>query len=62
MQDGGDRDDEEEVDALVGSRHAYPSESTITVRPGGCGVLMRWDVLEERSLAALACRRATTKP
>lgn len=45
----------EEVDALVGSRHEYPSESTITVRPGGCGVLLLWDALEERSTTWDTC-------
>lgn len=40
---GGD-----EVDVLGGSRHTYPSETTITVRHGGCGLIERWDALEER--------------
>lgn len=39
----------EETDALGGARHEYPSTSTVTVRTGGCGVVARWDVLEDRS-------------
>jgi hypothetical protein len=40
---GGD-----EVDVLGGSRHEYPPETTITVRHSGCGLVERWDALEER--------------
>jgi hypothetical protein len=40
---GGD-----DVDVLGGSRHTYPPETTITVRHDGCGVVERWDALEER--------------
>lgn len=39
---------EELISALGGIRHAYPAESTITVAGGGCGVTLRWDVLETR--------------
>lgn len=39
----------EETDALGGARHEYPTTSTITIRATGCGVVARWDVLEERS-------------
>lgn len=40
---GGD-----EVDVLGGSRHSYPAQTTITVRHAGCGLVERWDALEER--------------
>ncbi len=36
------------VDALTGARHDYPSITTITVVPYGCGVRLRWDVAVER--------------
>lgn len=39
---------EESVDILGGARHEYPAETTITVLPDGCGVLLRWDALVER--------------
>jgi len=38
----------EEVDALAGTRHDYPPETTLTVAVAGCGVELRWEVLEER--------------
>ena len=38
----------EEIDALNGARHDYPATTTITVRSGDCGVIHRWDALEER--------------
>jgi hypothetical protein len=38
----------DEVDALTGARHDYPSLTTITVTPHGCGVRLRWDVAVER--------------
>ena len=38
----------EEVDALGGTRHDYPPETTITVATTECGVQLRWDALEER--------------
>ena len=38
----------EEVDALGGTRHDYPLETTITVTQTDCGVRFRWDALEER--------------
>lgn len=38
----------EEVDALGGTRHDYPSETALTVRAGGCGVVLTWQPLEER--------------
>ncbi len=38
----------ESTDALVGSRHDYPAQTYITIQPGGCGTLVRWQALEER--------------
>jgi hypothetical protein len=40
---GGD-----EVDVAGGSHHDYPARTTITVRHAGCGLIERWDALEER--------------
>jgi hypothetical protein len=40
---GGD-----EVDVLGGSSHAYPAETTMTIRHDGCGLIERWDALDER--------------
>lgn len=48
---GGD-----EVDVLGGSRHTYPAETTITVRHAGCGLIERWDALEERWDERESCR------
>ncbi len=39
---------EESVDVLGGATHHYPAETTITVTADGCGVLLRWDALQER--------------
>lgn len=39
---------EESIDALGGATHIYPDVTTITVLPDGCGVLLRWDALQER--------------
>jgi hypothetical protein len=39
---------QEQVDALDGTTHPYPPETTITVVPAGCGVSLRWDALQER--------------
>ncbi|MDH3752983.1 MAG: hypothetical protein OEU32_03840 [Acidimicrobiia bacterium] len=47
----------EEVDALGGTRHDYPTTTTVTVTGGGCGVVLRWDALEERSEELELCRR-----
>lgn len=44
------------VDALGGSRHDYPDETTITVRHGGCAFTERWDVLAERWDERESCR------
>lgn len=49
---GGD-----EVDVLGGSRHTYPAQTTITVRHAGCGLVERWDALEERWDERESCRR-----
>ena len=39
---------QEHVDALDGTTHPYPPETTITVVTEGCGVSLRWDALQER--------------
>lgn len=38
----------ERVDALGGTVHQYPAETVLTVTASGCGVWLRWDLLEER--------------
>ena len=38
----------ETTDAFAGSRHDYPAETYLTIQPGGCGTLVRWQPLEER--------------
>jgi hypothetical protein len=38
----------EGIDALGGTEHVYPAETTITVTEDGCGVRLRWDLLVER--------------
>ena len=38
----------EEIDALGGARHDYPTETFLTVQPGGCGTISRWTALAER--------------
>ncbi|MCE9622187.1 MAG: hypothetical protein K8R99_07585 [Actinomycetia bacterium] len=38
----------ESIDALEGTEHVYPDETTITFAATGCGVEMRWDALVER--------------
>jgi hypothetical protein len=38
----------EGVDALGGTEHIYPAETTITVTEDGCGMRLRWDLLVER--------------
>jgi hypothetical protein len=45
----------ETIDALIGSSHDYPPETTITARPGGCGVLLRWAPLDGRSTTWEIC-------
>jgi hypothetical protein len=53
----------EVTDALLGQRHEYPARSTVTVQPGGCGAVIRWDALEgrywERELCGRELRRFT---
>lgn len=46
----------EEVDAFGGSRHDYPSETTITYSGDDCGVRVRWAPLEDRYDEKLLCR------
>jgi hypothetical protein len=38
----------EQTDAVGGARHDYPAQTTITVRPEGCGWTEHWQPLEER--------------
>ena len=38
----------EQIDALGGTSHDYPAETTLTVIAGDCGVHVRWDALRER--------------
>ena len=38
----------ESTDALAGSRHDYPATTYLTIQPGGCGELVRWQALEQR--------------
>jgi hypothetical protein len=38
----------ETTDALGGGRHDYPAETYLTIVPGGCGTLVRWQALAER--------------
>ncbi len=38
----------ESIDALDGTEHVYPDETTITLAAARCGVQMRWDALVER--------------
>jgi hypothetical protein len=44
------------VDALGGSRHTYPDRTTMTLRSGGCGLVTRWSVLQERWDETESCR------
>lgn len=39
----------EHIDVLGGTTHSYPAETTITVTADGCGVLLHWDLLQERN-------------
>jgi hypothetical protein len=45
----------ETIDALIGSSHDYPPETTITVVRGGCGILLRWRPLAGRSTTWELC-------
>jgi hypothetical protein len=46
----------EHIDALQGTRHRYPAETTMTVTPATCGVTVRWDALVERWDGRDLCR------
>ncbi len=45
----------ESVDALLGSTHTYPQQTTITVEKDGCGLHLRWDALAGRSTTWELC-------
>lgn len=45
----------ERISALGGRRHVYPARSTITVTSGGCGMKLRWDVLQHRDNVYEVC-------
>lgn len=47
----------ERLEALLSTEHRYPPTTTITVRRGGCGVLMRWAPFEERQTEWDLCPR-----
>ena len=49
----------EETDALSGQRHDYPSRTTMTISPHGCGSIWRWQPLDERWEESEGCRRAS---
>ena len=38
----------ERIDAVGGTSHEYPAETALTVTTSGCGVWLRWDLLQER--------------
>lgn len=38
----------ESTDALAGARHDYPAKTYLTIQPGGCGTLVRWQPLQQR--------------
>jgi len=38
----------ETTDALTGARHDYPAQTYLTIQPGGCGTLVRWQALQQR--------------
>lgn len=50
----------EYTDALGGSRHDYPRETSVTVRRGGCGIVERWQPLEERYDESEICSQGET--
>lgn len=39
----------ESVDIFLGQTHDYPEVTTIAIRPGGCGLTLAWEALDERS-------------
>ena len=47
----------EEVDALGGARHDYPATTRITLRRSGCGHLLVWRPLRDRSTGYELCGR-----
>lgn len=47
----------ERFDAFISAEHPYPPITSISVREGGCGVRMRWVVLEERETEWDLCPR-----
>ncbi|HET8593449.1 MAG TPA: hypothetical protein VFL56_07250 [Solirubrobacterales bacterium] len=47
----------ERFDTFVSAEHTYPPVTSISVREGGCGILMRWLVLEERETEWDLCPR-----
>ena len=38
----------ETTNALAGGRHDYPAQTYLTIQPGGCDELVRWQALEQR--------------
>lgn len=51
----------EEARVLGTRRHVYPSRTTITVAPGGCGLRTRWDALATRWDALASCPRGDAR-
>jgi hypothetical protein len=47
----------ERFDAFISAEHPYPPITSISVREGGCGLLVRWIVLEERETEWDLCPR-----
>jgi hypothetical protein len=45
----------EKTDLLGGSRHDYPAQTTITIRPTDCGFEQTWTALDKRSEAWTYC-------
>jgi hypothetical protein len=45
----------EKIDALIGARHDYPSETVIAVEAGPCGLRLRWMALHQRSTDFSLC-------
>lgn len=53
-----DTEGSEQLDALGGAGYTYPSQTTVTVGPEGCGFRERWQPLSERYDERLRCPRA----
>jgi hypothetical protein len=51
----------EKADLLGGSRHDYPSRTTITIRPQGCGYRQTWTALDKRVEAWTFCALAPSR-